>query len=85
MNVSPQRSISHYKTIAILNEDHKIFMVQHQESNKIYVKKTLAIYNRSVYEALSTNPVNGTPKIIDLYEEKNQLTIIEDYISGQTL
>ena len=52
MDLSNRLSISYYKTIATLNESHKIYLVQHQSTNKIYVKKVLDVYNKNVFETL---------------------------------
>ena len=85
MDFSKRLAISFYKTIAVINEEHKIYLVQHQENKKIYIKKILDIYNPDIYESLFNNPIKGTPKIIDYLEEDNQLVIIEEYISGDSL
>lgn len=85
MDYSHKLSLSYYKTTAVLNEDHKIYMVQHQLTNKIYVKKIIDIYNPKVYEYLATNKIKGIPPIIDCFEEDNQLILIEEYISGDSL
>ena len=37
MDLAHRLSISYYKTITTLNEEHKIYLVQHQETGKIYV------------------------------------------------
>lgn len=85
MDYSKRLAVSYYKTIAVLNESHKIYLVQHQETHKIYVKKILDIYNKQVYQQLFLNPVYGTPDIIEFYEDNNQLTLIEEFVSGETL
>lgn len=87
MDYSHRLSVSYYKTIATLNESHKIYLVQHQKTNKIYVKKILDVYNKDIYLYLSQNHICGIPQIIDLYEDeyKNQLTVIENYVSGYSL
>jgi serine/threonine protein kinase len=76
---------SNYKTIAILNESHGIYLVQNLTSNRIFVKKILDVYNIDIYKKLQFNPVPGTPRIIEFHEQNNQLTIIEEYISGTPL
>ncbi|RKM55403.1 serine/threonine protein kinase [Butyrivibrio sp. CB08] len=76
---------SNYKTIAILNESHGIYLVQNQSTNRIFVKKILDVYNPDIYKKLYSTPVPGTPKIIEFFEQDNQLTIIEEYISGTPL
>lgn len=85
MDFTHKLAMSYYKTIATINEPHKIYLVQHQETQKIYIKKILDVYNLNVYEYLHSNYIIGTPKIIDYYEEDNQLIIIEEYISGYSL
>ena len=85
MDLSQRLSLSYYKTIAAINETHNVYLVQHQESKKIYIKKILDIYNLHIYEYLRTHPTIGIPKIYNIYEENNQLTIIEEFISGTSL
>lgn len=77
--------ISCYKTIAVINEDHNIFLVQNLTNKKIYVKKILDIYNRQIYQYLYEHQIKGIPHVIDLYEDNNQLTVIEEFISGSSL
>ena len=74
-----------YHTIAVINEEHHIDLVQDPDTRKIYIKKVLSVYNRSVYEHLKNNPVKGIPKIIDISESDNILTVIEEYVAGVSL
>lgn len=85
MDISSRLSISFYKTIAAISEEHKIYIVQQIQTKKIYIKKILTVYNRNIYEFLQNNPVPHTPKIYEIFEENSELTIIEEYISGDTL
>ncbi len=85
MDYSKRLAISYYKTIATLNESHKIYLVQHQETQKIYVKKILDVYNKDIYQSIAEHPICGIPQIIVLYEEDNQLIVIEHYVSGCSL
>lgn len=77
--------VSYYKEIAPLSEEHQIHIVQHIETKKVYLKKTLKVYNFAVYEQLFKHPVKNIPRIYAMYEHDAQLTIIEEYISGDTL
>jgi tRNA A-37 threonylcarbamoyl transferase component Bud32 len=74
-----------YKTIATLNGDHNVYLVQKENDTKIYVKKELDVFNAEVYAYLFSNPIEGIPQIINYYEENNRLIVIENYISGTSL
>lgn len=77
--------MSDYKIISALNEEHKVYLVQSALSDKVYVQKILDVYNIHVYEYLYRNPVAGIPRLINYYEDNNQLIVIEEYISGTSL
>ena len=85
MDLSHRLAVSYYKTIATINEQHHVFLVQHQSSNRIFIKKILDVYNIDVYENLYNHPIPGIPQIIDYCEEDHQLILIEEYISGTPL
>ena len=85
MDIAKRLALSYYKTIAVLDAPHQVSLVQHQDTRKIYVKKILQVYHLPVYEYLAAHPIFGVPRIIDYMEEQNQLTVIEEYISGDTL
>lgn len=85
MDYAGRLEISYYHTIATLNSAHKIYLVQHRETEKIYVKKILDVYNLHIYEYLMGHPITGIPKLYNIYEENGQLTLIEEFISGISL
>lgn len=85
MDLTNRLAVSYYHVIAFLNEEHHIYLVQHQETHKIYVKKILDVYNIDIYRQLHAFPVTGIPRIIDYCEENNQLIVIEEFISGNSL
>lgn len=85
MDFTRHLAVSYYKTIAVIDEPHKIYLAQHRENHKLFVKKILDVYNAAVYEYLYLHPIAGTPKILAFCEENQQLTVIEEYISGDTL
>lgn len=85
MDYAGRLAISYYNTITTINSAHKVYLVQHQESQKIYIKKILDVYNLHIYEYLQNHCITGIPKLYDIYEENGQLTIIEEFISGTSL
>ena len=78
-------NLSFYKEITVLNKEHKIYLVQHIETGRTFVKKEMTIYNKSVFEQLKNRPIVGIPRIYEVCENDGVLTIIEEYISGITL
>lgn len=84
-NLNERLNISYYKTIADIRPERGIFIVQHIESKKIFVKKQLKVYDITVYKQLQQMDIAGIPKIYELYEQEGLLTVIEEYITGKTL
>lgn len=85
MDYAGRLEISYYNIIASINSEHNIYLVQHRESEKIYIKKILDVYNPRIYEYLMAHPITGIPKLYNVYEENEQLILIEEYISGVSL
>ncbi|MCR5094728.1 MAG: serine/threonine protein kinase [Lachnospiraceae bacterium] len=85
MTLEEECRLSYYQQIATLDEDHQVFLVQHTESNGIYVRKTLENYDIGIFHALKNHPVPGIPRIYELIEDAAELNIIEEYISGDSL
>lgn len=85
MNLEAELKLSYYKEIADVDDVHKVKLVQHTESGKIFVLKTLSVYDLRVFQYLAANPAQGTPKIVELIEDGNLLYVVEEYISGTSL
>ena len=76
---------SQFTDIAPLNEKHGVFLVRDEEAGRMCVKKILKTYNMDVYERLQTSRVKGIPEIYHMQEDAVELTIYEEYISGETV
>ena len=85
MNIDYQSKILDYHEVAAINSEHNTYLVQHSITGKIFVKKTISIYNKSVYEQLISSQIDGIPHIYEIEEYDGKLTVIEEYISGMTL
>lgn len=85
MDYDGRLELSYYNTIATINSAHKIYLVQHRETGKIYIKKILDVYNPHIYKYLMEHPITGIPKLYNVYEESGQLVLIEEFISGISL
>lgn len=78
-------NLSTYQDEEYIDGRSDVIKVRGRESGKLYVKKLLTTYNRSVYEYLMDHPINRMPLVCGLYESDNCLIIIEEYIEGQTV
>lgn len=85
MDIQERLSMSYYKEIAVINEEHEISLVQNQHTHKIFIKKVLDVYNSEIYRYIKDHPIAHIPKIYDLFQCNDRLVIIEEYISGDTL
>ena len=85
MNLSDPLSFSCYDMIAPINESHQVYLVRHQESGRLFVKKILSVYSADIYRKIRRHPVAGIPVIAASCEEDGRLIVIEEFISGNTL
>lgn len=85
MELETELKLSYYNKIADVDEVHVVKLVQHTESGKVFVLKTLHIYDMQVFSYLAQTPIKGRPKIIDLIEDDGTLYVIEEYITGNSL
>ena len=76
---------SQYTEIAPLNEKHGVFLVRDEEAGRMCVWKTLKTYNMDVYKRLQDSSIKGIPEIYHMQEDAGELTIYEEYISGETV
>ena len=85
MDLSERCNYSYYVPVAPINEEHEVWLVQHAETGKFYVRKSTRYYNLAVFQFLKENPIPNMPRIFELFEDDGTLHIIEEYISGTTL
>lgn len=85
MSLESEFTLSFYKEVAVINEKHQVSLVQHVESRKLYVKKTVSPHNLEIYQTLKREHFASIPAIKELIEEDDRLIVIEEYINGQNL
>ena len=83
MTLEEEFELSCFQEIAKLNEKKGISLVK--KDDRIYVKKKLKLYNRSIYEIIYRLKPKNIPEICFLAEDENCLIIIEEYINGDTI
>lgn len=77
--------IMKYEELEPLDNRGKVTKVRNIEDGKIYVKKTLNIYDEEVIKYLKDNPIAYMPRIIEVFPGERYLVMIEEYIEGNTL
>lgn len=85
MTLEQELRLSYYREAAEINADHGIHLVQDVRSKKFFVRKRLTVYNTAVYRHLLDHPVAHTPRILLVEEDGGVLTVIEEFIPGDTL
>lgn len=78
-------ALSVYKEEALFNGRENIIVVTHRETGEYYFKKLLTAYDKSIYSYLMEHPVRNMPRIVDIFESKVCLIVIEECIAGKTL
>lgn len=85
MELEQELRLSYYRDVAGISPEHGVYLVQDVRTGKFWVKKVLTVYNAGIYRYLQTHPVAHTPRIVLVEEEDGRLTVIEEYIPGDTL
>ena len=82
MKLETELKLSYYREIARIDEKRNIQLVQHTESGKVFVLKSLHVFDLKVFTYLKENPPKGIPKIIELIEDEEKIHVVEEYVSG---
>lgn len=85
MTVQDELTLSYYKRLGTLNEAHRVYLVQHTQSHRMFVEKHLTVYDREVFETLKAHPIPNIPRIFEIVEDDLQLIVIEEYLDGTSL
>ena len=78
-------ALSAYKEEAVYNGREDMIIFTDRETGEYYFKKLLTAYDKSIYSYLKEHPVRNMPKIIDIFESKVCLIVIEECIAGKTI
>jgi serine/threonine protein kinase len=78
-------SLSFYKEICVLDEVKDVILVQNQFTNKVYVKKTIDVYNEDVYERLKNLNHKNIVKNPETFYLDDHLIVIEEFVNGDNM
>lgn len=85
MTIEERYELSCYQELTKLNDAKNIWLVRHNETGMIYIKKEMQWYNEEVYLRLKAANVPNIPKIYLCVLDDSTLTVIEEYIHGVSL
>lgn len=85
MKIEDEVTLSFYRELNCINEKSQVFLIQHIESNRIFVKKILSVYDKELYLSLQKLHIKGIPEIFHVIENGDDLIVIEEYINGESL
>lgn len=85
MTLQERYELSCYQELMQPDEAKKIWLVRHQETNKLYIKKILQWYNQDIYRRLMETAFPNIPRIALCIREEDTLIVIEEYIHGSSL
>lgn len=97
MTLEEEYELSCYEELAKINDKKDIYLVSHNISGELFVKKRLRLYDAEVYKKLQWLNIANVPRIIlcveanreavkqENVQSNNELIVIEEYIHGKTL
>ncbi|MCR4895186.1 MAG: serine/threonine protein kinase [Lachnospiraceae bacterium] len=85
LSVTDVQKVLTYVSMGEVGSSENVIRVRNCETGDIKIKKLLKTYDRSIFDYLLQHPVPGMPQVEELYESRNCLIVIEEYVEGCTL
>lgn len=85
MTIEERYALSCYEELTKLDDAKDVWLVRHNETGTLYVKKRMQLYNRAIYQRLLTCHIPNVPEVILCVEDEAGLIVVEEYIHGVTL
>ncbi|MGN0390220.1 MAG: serine/threonine protein kinase [Wujia sp.] len=85
MTIEERYALSCYEELTKLDDVKDVWLVRHNETGTLYVKKRMQLYNRAIYQRLSECHIPNVPKVVLCVEDEAGLIVVEEYIHGMTL
>ena len=77
--------LSFYEPLSSFGKKQNVELCKNTATGQLYVKKTLSVFDRSVFDFIRRTQPPNVPRIIELLEEDGELIVIEEYFSGRSL
>lgn len=85
MTLEERYELSCYEELTRLSDEKPVWLVRHNETGQIYVKKKMSLYNMEVYRRLKKENFDNIPRVRFCAEDEEGLVVIEEYIHGMSL
>lgn len=85
MKPEDELALSFYRELSVIDERRGITLVEHMTKGRLYVKKTMSVFDREVFRILAEERFPQVPEIAEVIEDGDRLIVIEEYINGQSL
>ncbi|MCD8116391.1 MAG: serine/threonine protein kinase [Oscillospiraceae bacterium] len=85
MTLEDEYTLSFYRELSPVEGRDNMWLVQHSETGRLYIKKVLALYDRAVFDFIRRERPGGVPAVEALVEEDGVLTVVEEYIAGERI
>lgn len=85
MNYEDEAALSYYKEIEKLSGRSDVALVRHTETGLVYVRKTMSGQTADIYRNLAAEKIPGVPEIFHIFEDEDNVIVIEEFINGITL
>lgn len=86
-NLKLEYKLSLYDILTEINKNEKseVYLVQHNQTDNIYIKKVLKNYNIEVFKNIEKLENIHIPYIHEFFEFEDKLILIEEFVNGSTL
>lgn len=84
MNLEHEAILSNYEPITTIDREGRVLLVRDIRDERFYVLKQIPIETHPVFQRLKEAKISGVPEIYHILAGDDYLTIIEEYIHGDT-
>ncbi len=85
MTVAEEYQLSEYRELMTIDSKQQVFLVRHQITGRMAVKKVIDAGQQEIYEFLRDHPNTLIPGIDLMIRDGDRLMIVEEYVEGRTL
>ncbi|MBR0385327.1 MAG: serine/threonine protein kinase [Erysipelotrichaceae bacterium] len=74
-----------YESVSRFEGNNRVYLARKKSDSSFCVIKYLSVFSEDVFLYLKDHHIKNTPEIYEVFHDKQQLVVIEEYISGRSL